>query len=195
MKGASAFGCQACLAAWLLRRRFRVGAVGIVYYYPSVSAAGTVAAGREVTLGRLNPTLNVNLDLNLKGNADFVVFDPSYVFATPVFGGQFAVSVAGFVGRDFAALNGTLTVSSGGAVASRQGSISDSLTSVGDLLPEISLRWNSGVNNWMVYEWEMCQSAITIQLASLISVLATARQMPAQATLTSIKKRAMSFRL
>jgi hypothetical protein len=86
-------------------------AVGIVYYHPSVNAAGTVAAAREVTIGKLNPNLNVNLDLNLKGNADFVVFDPSYVFATPVFGGQFAVSVAGFVGRDFAALSGTLTVS------------------------------------------------------------------------------------
>ena len=32
-----------------------------------------------------------------------------------------------------------------------RGSISDSLTAVGDLLPQMSLRWNSGVNNWMVY--------------------------------------------
>jgi hypothetical protein len=110
-----------------------------------------IEIAEELIVGKLNPTLNVNLDVSLKGNADFVVFDPSYVFATPVFGGQFAVSVAGFVGRDFAALNGALTVSSGGLVASRQGSISDALTSVGDLLPEVTLRWNSGVNNWMVY--------------------------------------------
>jgi hypothetical protein len=126
-------------------------ATGIVNYNTNVSASGNFAAAREVTIGKLNPTLNANHDVNLKGNADFIVFDPSYVFASPVFGGQFAVSVAGFVGRDFAELNGTLTVSSGGVVASRQGSISDALTSVGDLLPEITLRWNSGVNNWMVY--------------------------------------------
>jgi hypothetical protein len=126
-------------------------ALGIVNYYANVSATGNVAAAREVTIGRLNPTLNVNLNLNVKGTAELVVFDPSYVFATPVFGGQFAVSVAGFVGRETTTLDGALTVSSGGLVATRQGSLSDALTSVGDVLPEMSLRWNSGVHNWMVY--------------------------------------------
>jgi hypothetical protein len=108
-------------------------------------------AAREVTIGKFNPTINVNLNVNVKGNADFVVFDPSYVFATPVLGGQLAASVAGFVGRESTTLNGTLTLSSGNIVATRQGSLSDALTSVGDLLPEMSLRWNSGVHNWMVY--------------------------------------------
>ena len=64
-------------------------AVNIVYYHSSISAEGSVAAAREVTIGKLNPTINVNLDLNLKAGADLVVIDPSYTFATPVFGGQF----------------------------------------------------------------------------------------------------------
>jgi hypothetical protein len=64
-------------------------AVGIVYYHSSISAEGNVAAAREVTIGKLNPTINVNLDLNLKASADLVLIDPSYTFATPVFGGQF----------------------------------------------------------------------------------------------------------
>ena len=73
-------------------------AVGIVYYHTSISAEGSVAAAREVTIGKINPTINVNLNLNLKASADLVVIDPSYTLATPVFGGQFNVNVAGFVG-------------------------------------------------------------------------------------------------
>ena len=52
-------------------------AVGIVYYHSSISAEGSVVAAREVTIGKLNPTINVNLDLNLKAGADLVVIDPS----------------------------------------------------------------------------------------------------------------------
>ena len=74
-------------------------AVGIVYYHSSINAEGSVAAAREVTIGKLNPTIHVNLDLNLKASADLVVINPSYTFATPVFGGQFNINVAGIVGR------------------------------------------------------------------------------------------------
>ena len=126
-------------------------AVGIVYYHTSVSAEGDVAAAREVIIGRLSPTINVNLNLDLKATADLVVVDPGYTFATQVFGGQFNINVAGFFGRETGQINGTLTATSGPFVATSQGSISDSLTSVGDLIPQMSLRWNSGVNNWMVY--------------------------------------------
>jgi hypothetical protein len=87
----------------------------------------------------------------LKASADLVIIDPSYTFATPVLGGQFNVNVAGIVGRSTGEISGTLTASAGPFVATRQGSISDSLTALGDLIPQVSLRWNSGVNNWMVY--------------------------------------------
>ena len=120
-------------------------------YYTPVSAGGNVAAAREVTIGRLNPTINVNLNANLSGNADLVVLNPSYVFATPVLGGQFSANIAAIVGHNSAEINGTLIASSGPFVATRQSSISNSLTAFGDLYPQMSLRWNSGVNNWMVY--------------------------------------------
>jgi hypothetical protein len=144
------------LSSGLVRqpRRSATGArIGrrLVYYHPSVGAEGNVAAAREVTIGKLNPTINVNLDLNLKASADLVVINPSYTFATPVFGGQFNVNVAGLVGQSTGEISGILTATSGGVVATRQGSISDSLTAVGDVIPLTSLRWNSGVNNWMVY--------------------------------------------
>jgi hypothetical protein len=78
-----------------------------------------------------------------------VLVNPSYTFATPVFGGQFAVGMTGIVGRSD--LNGTLTASVGPLAVMRQGSISDSVTSFGDLYPMASLRWNDGVNSWMTY--------------------------------------------
>jgi hypothetical protein len=37
-------------------------AVGIINVYESVSASGNVAAAREVTIGKLNPNANVNLN-------------------------------------------------------------------------------------------------------------------------------------
>jgi hypothetical protein len=126
-------------------------AIGIINYYSAVSGAGNVAAAREVTIRKLNGTVNLNLNLNLKADADFVVVSPSYVFATPVFGGQFGVSMAGIVGHSSAEISGTLTASSGGLTATRQGSISDELTGLADLFPQMSLRWNNGVNSWMVY--------------------------------------------
>ena len=128
-------------------------AIGFVDVYNPVSASGNAAAAREVTINRLNTTANVNVNLNLglKAEPNLVLANPTYVFATPVLGGQFAVSMAGIYGRSIADLNGTLTVSAGGLAATRQGSVEDARNGFGDLYPTATLRWNSGVNNWMVY--------------------------------------------
>jgi hypothetical protein len=82
---------------------------------------------------------------------DLVVVAPSYVFATPVFGGQFAANLGPAAGRSTGDLNGTLTVTVGPSSATRQGEISDARFGFSDLYPQTSLRWNSGVNSWMVY--------------------------------------------
>jgi hypothetical protein len=65
------------------------------------------------------------------------------------------VSLTGIYGRTSTSLAGTLT----GALATpfgtvpfmRSDSVSDSLTGFGDLYPQISLRWNNGVHNYMTY--------------------------------------------
>ena len=126
-------------------------AIGLIYYYSSVSAGGNVAAAKEITIGKLSPTINVNLNASLNARANLGVVSSSYTFATPVFGGQLNASMAGIVGNNSAAINGTLTASPGGLAVMRQGTVSDTLTSVGDLYPQMSLRWNAGVHNWMVY--------------------------------------------
>jgi len=125
--------------------------LAILNYYTSLNASGSVAAAREVTIGRLSPTVNVNLNANVNAKADLVAVDPSYVFATPVFGGQFALDMAAIVGRNSTDINGTLTASLGPFSATRQGSIDDARDGFGDLYPRASLRWNNGVNSWMTY--------------------------------------------
>jgi hypothetical protein len=125
--------------------------LAIVNYYTNVSASGSVAAARQITIGNLSRTVNVSLNATLNANADVVFINPSYVFATPIFGGQFAVGVTGLVGADNGAVNGTLTIGSGSVAIMRQGAIADSMSGYGDLYPMATLRWNSGVNNWMTY--------------------------------------------
>jgi len=126
-------------------------ALGAVYYHTTVSASGNVAAAREIQVGRIPPTVNVSLNANLNAQADLIILAPTYTFATPVLGGQLAMGVTGIFGRASTTIDGTLTSSVGGFAATRMGSISDSLTSVGDLYPVVTLKWNNGVHNWMTY--------------------------------------------
>jgi hypothetical protein len=126
-------------------------AMGVVYYHSNVSASGNVAASKEITTGRIPPTVNVNLNLSLSGQADLAVLSPTYTFATPVLGGQLSLGVASWFGKSSGGLAGTLTAVSGPIVATRSGILSDTLTSYGDVVPTATLRWNQGVNNYMVY--------------------------------------------
>jgi hypothetical protein len=126
-------------------------ALGIVYYHASVNASGAAAAAREFQVGRFSPAVNINLNLNLGGQSELVFVAPSYTFAQPVFGGQLAVAVAGVYGRNAASIAGTLTATAGPLVTTFAGMRQDALVSVGDLSPIVSLTWNKGVHNFMVY--------------------------------------------
>jgi len=65
-----------------------------IYYHTSVSAGADVARAREFTLGRVptNVTVNANLDLRVNATGDLGFVIPTYVFETPVLGGQASVS-------------------------------------------------------------------------------------------------------
>ncbi|KJC35155.1 phenol degradation protein meta [Bradyrhizobium sp. LTSP849] len=126
-------------------------AFATVYYHTSVSAGADVARSRELQIGTLNPNLNVNLNATLKADADLALLVPSYTFATPVLGGQLAVQMAAIVGRTSATVNGTLSASLPPFSLLRTDSIGDSVTGFGDLYPQMSLKWNFGVNNFMTY--------------------------------------------
>jgi hypothetical protein len=125
--------------------------LGAVYYHTTIAASGNVAAAREIQIGRFPANVNVSLNANLNAQADLVFLAPTYTFATPVLGGQLAVGVTGLFGKTSTAIDGTLTVAAGPLAVNRVGSLFDSLTSVGDLYPTATLRWNDGVNNYMTY--------------------------------------------
>ncbi len=87
--------------------------LGTIYYHTSVNATGAAAAAREFQVGRFSPTVNINLNLSLSGQADLLFVAPTYTFATPVLGGQLSATMAGVYGRNSASLAGTLTAAAG----------------------------------------------------------------------------------
>jgi hypothetical protein len=129
-----------------------------VDYHTSVSAGGNVALAREFQIGQvpanLTATARLNASVNATGDLGFVI--PSYVFATPVLGGQASASLVGaygVVGTTLAGqLAGSLTGPGGGSIPfMRSDSFSDTTWGFGDLIPQFALRWNAGVNNYMTY--------------------------------------------
>jgi hypothetical protein len=125
-------------------------------YFDSVSANADVARAREIEVGKFPVSLMGSVNLNLRATVDIQAFIPSYAFATPVLGGQATVGLMALYGGNRTSVTGTLngTVTGpGGTVIPfmRSDSITDSVTGFGDLYPQFSLRWNAGVNNYMVY--------------------------------------------
>ena len=84
----------------------------------------------------------------VKSPLDYVMWTPTYTFATPVLGGQAAVSMTALWGRNTTSVSATLT---GPEDVSRSGSRSDYVLGFGDLYPSASLKWNWDVHNVMVY--------------------------------------------
>ena len=107
------------------------------YYHPFVTAGGnkTFRQGGRFETG-------------IQGRGDLVGAGPTWIFATPVLGGQASVSLLGVGGRNWASIDATLTGPKGNEIS---GTKSQALTSVGDLFPQATLKWNQGVNNYMVY--------------------------------------------
>jgi hypothetical protein len=94
-------------------------------YYDNISAGADVAAAREITVRDLNPTLRLNLSASLHAYLDCVFVNPSYAFATPVLGGQLALSMGGFFGHEATGINGTLTAALGSSTRAVSQSFGD----------------------------------------------------------------------
>lgn len=121
-----------------------------VYSHTSVTSGSNVAA--SVALRRFPPaTINFNLNADVKASADIAILTPSYVFATPVWGGQFSVTAFVPVGYTRTEIDANVTGALGpiGFAASR--SIADQSTGFGDPSVQAALKWNRGVHNFMAY--------------------------------------------
>jgi hypothetical protein len=126
-------------------------------YYTNVSAGGAVALAREFEIRNLPVGIQAQINASLHANADIGFVAPTYVFATPVLGGQASVSLLEGYGISNASLNGSVSGSVTGPLGNtipfgpRFDSINSSVTGFTDLIPQAALKWNSGVNNYMVY--------------------------------------------
>jgi hypothetical protein len=131
-------------------------------YHTSVSAGGDVGLARERELSNIPVNLNLSVSANarLSAQADLNLMMLSYTPKTPILGGQASFFLLGIYGRMDtslgAQLSGTLSATAGGIPLgsisfSRFDAINDTLWGFGDLLPIFTLRWNKGVNNYMVY--------------------------------------------
>ena len=122
-----------------------------VFYNTTVSGGGREAAARQATIGRFNPTVNVDLNASLKARVPLIFQAANYTFATPVLGGQLTLGMTGAGGHNDTSVNGTLTAAVGPLSVTRSGSISDERFGFADLYPMATLRWNHGVHNYMIY--------------------------------------------
>ena len=126
-----------------------------IYYHTTVSAGADVARAREITIGKIPVNLSANLSANVNATGDLGLFIPSYVFATPVLGGQVSALLIATYGRVGTSLAGTLTGTLGTPFGTfpffRSDGIGDLVWGFGDLVPQFSLRWNAGVHNSMTY--------------------------------------------
>jgi hypothetical protein len=122
-----------------------------VYYPLFVSATGATAAQREFELGGISRNANIDLNLKVKSNADIFFIDPAYTFADPILGGQLTLEMASIAGTNSVGLSGTLTSTVGPVTLTKTGAVKDSIAGFGDLYPKATMRWNAGVNNYMVY--------------------------------------------
>lgn len=125
--------------------------LGLIYYHTSVSSGGDVAFARQVQRGNISTNVSGSLSANLDAKADLMLAAPTWVFGTPVLGGQAAFTLLVPYGRMSTSVDATFIGAIGPFGFSRSGGVSEATTGFGDLTPQFSLRWNYGVNNFMTY--------------------------------------------
>jgi hypothetical protein len=122
---------------------------------PAVNLPKPEVLSRNATADTLprfpRTTLTVQLDADIKTNVDIAILTPAYTLATPIWGGRLGFNLFIPVGTARTEIDALLTGALGPIGFANQSSVSDRLTSFGDPAPQLTLKWNEGVNNFMVY--------------------------------------------
>jgi hypothetical protein len=124
-------------------------------YYDSVKAGGDVALARAVTIHAANTTFNTSLQasisasLNTTVDAGFLI--PTYTFEQRFFGAQTTVGMITALSYERTTLQGMVQGTLGPLGFSKSGTITDQVTAPSDLIPIVEMRWNAGVNKFMLY--------------------------------------------
>ena len=126
-----------------------------INYFDQVRAGGDVALARNVTIRAGDTTFNANLqasiNASLKSTIDFGIGIPTYTFAQRFLGAQATLGLFAAIGNMDTTLQGQIAGSLGPFGFSKFGSITDAVTAPSDLIPIVQLRWNAGVNNFLLY--------------------------------------------
>jgi hypothetical protein len=118
-----------------------------IFYDTNVKAGGDVALAREFEIGKVPLNFSGTASASVKADVPLNMVIPQYVFATPVLGGQAAVALIGAYGRNDTTLAGSVK----GTIfcpiplfvlLPSIGSTNSTLWGFGDLIPQVSLRWN-----------------------------------------------------
>ncbi len=122
----------------------------VTYFHATLAGGSNVATAD--TLPRFpRATLTTQLDADIKTNVDIAILAPAYTFASPVWGGRLAFNLFVPVGGARTEIDSLLTGALGPIGFGAQNRVSDTLISFGDPAPQLSLKWNEGANNFMVY--------------------------------------------
>lgn len=126
-------------------------------YYTNVSAGGAVALAKEFEIRNLPLNIQAQINANVHATGALNLVIPTYVFATPVLGGQLSLSALEAYGRATTSLSGTVSGTVTGPLGNtlpfgpRFDAINSSVWGFSDFIPLATLKWNSGVNNYMTY--------------------------------------------
>jgi opacity protein-like surface antigen len=120
------------------------------YTHSKTTGSGDVARQLALRIGVL-PNVSLQFSGTSSSLGDTSSATLGYVFATPVLGGQAAVSMSTPYGPKSGTLDATLTAGAGSLSTTRSVSVSSDVTTFGDLFPLASLKWNQGVHNFMTY--------------------------------------------
>jgi hypothetical protein len=111
--------------------------IDMTYYSAGASA------GRSASFAR-----GGRVEVGLDTASNYILLTPTYTFEPKVLGGQVSFGVTALWGNYASTVSATLAGPSGRSVS---GALGDSMTAFGDLFPTATLKWNSGVNNFMTY--------------------------------------------
>jgi hypothetical protein len=125
--------------------------LGLIYLHADSRGGGDVAASRTLRFPNRTVNLNVSLDASLRAELNVGVFAPSYVFATPVFGGQLSINVLALYGDVRARIDASLAGTLGPIGFATERSIFDDRTIWGDVFIQPTWRINQGVHNYIAY--------------------------------------------
>ena len=157
----TAIGILCAAALGLVPNTAQADDGGLSFWLPGVFGSLAAVPGQP---GWSWSTLYVHLDVSggggkefqrggaivagLHARSDVVASGPTYIFATPVAGGQAAFSLFGAAGGVNVGIDATLTGPRGNQIS---GSATDQRTTFTDVFWQGSLKWHEGVHNTMIY--------------------------------------------